>query len=109
MSPNRDPKDPLRDGIAAPGSLRIKERRSWPTWALLAAALVAGSLGALIGYLPDSGATNSGPSGPSFPSGPTPTTGAIVRETTTTFAGTTTTLRRSSTTGSPTTTAAARH
>src|SRR5580658_7657517 len=101
MSPDRDPKDPLRDGIAAPGSLRIKERRSWPTWALLAAALVAGALGALIGYLPSSGATNAGPSGPSFPSGPTPTTQAIGHGTTTTLGDTDTTLRRGSSTDSP--------
>ncbi len=75
------------DGTPAPGSLRLKERRSWPTWALVLAALVAGGLGGLIGYLPNSGATNASPSGPSFPSGTTPTTHAIVPGTPTTLGG----------------------
>ena len=63
------PMGPLDDVVATPGSLQIKERRSWPTWALVAGALVAGALGAVIGYLPDRAAPSSAStSGPSFPS-----------------------------------------
>jgi hypothetical protein len=61
------------DDAVAPGSLRLKERRSWPTWVVLAAALVAAGIGALTGYLPNRGSTSAGPSGPSFPSAPLPT------------------------------------
>jgi hypothetical protein len=63
---------------------------------------MAGALGALIGYLPSSGATNVAPGGPSFPAGATPTTQAIVPGTTTTLGSTETTPRRSSSTDSST-------
>ena len=55
--------------VAAPGSLGLKERRSWPTWVVVVAALVAGAVGGLIGDT-SNGATSTGVRGPSFPSGP---------------------------------------
>lgn len=55
--------------VAAPGSLGLKERRSWPTWVVVVAALVAGAAGGLIGDT-SNGATTTGVRGPSFPSGP---------------------------------------
>jgi hypothetical protein len=94
------------DEAPAPGSLRLQERRSWPTWTLVTTALVAGAVGALIGYLPNSGTTDASPSGPSFPSGPipSPTTQAHVPSTTTTVGSSTTTLRSGSSKSSVTTT-----
>ncbi len=68
--------------VATPGSLRIRERRSWPTWALVAGALVAGAVGGVIGYLPARSApTSSTSNGPAFPSvrAHSPATGATTR------------------------------
>jgi hypothetical protein len=66
--PPEDGPTGLGDAVAQPGSLGIKERRSWPTSALVTGALLAGALGAMIGYLSDRAAPSSGPTGPSFPS-----------------------------------------
>ena len=117
------------DDTPQPGELKIKQRRSWKTWQLLAVALVAVIFGMWIngdtGGTPSATGTSSGSSKlppPSAASAPAPaggstattTTAAAGGSTTTTAAGgsTTTTAAGGSTTttaagGSTTTTAAA--
>ena len=47
------------------------QRHRWPTWALIVVMAVAGVLGMVLGYLPDSSHSSAvaGSTGPSFPSG----------------------------------------
>jgi hypothetical protein len=97
------------DDTPRPGDLKIKERRSWKTWQLLAVALVAVILGMWIngdtGGTPSATGTSSG-SGklPPPSSASAPATAGTSTATTTTAAGGSTTTTAAG--GSTTTTAA---
>jgi len=54
------------DAVPAPGSLGLKEKRSWKTWQLVSGMVVAALVGLFIGYrTPASGSGGSGGSGTS--------------------------------------------
>jgi len=111
-SPSDNAEGPLAsDGLPEPGELKLKERRSWKTWQLLAAVLVAAIFGMWINGDTGGGGTSSAASSTSgtLPPQSSGTPGAAgTGSTTTTAAGggsaTTTTAAGS---GSTTTTAAA--
>ncbi len=47
----------MNEGDPQPGSLGIRERRSWQTWQLLVGAIVASLLGMFVGYLGGGGSS----------------------------------------------------